>query len=68
MLFETINIPEKDEEIDAATSKFFPLKNIEFRSQVWSKTGSSIPPNGFLNVEYRNLSNGISAIHSGWKI
>ena len=24
--------------------------------------------NGFLNVEYRNLSNGISAIHSGWKI
>ena len=24
--------------------------------------------NGFFNVEYRNLSNGISAIHSGWKI
>jgi len=24
--------------------------------------------NGFVNVEYRNLSNGISAIHSGWKI
>ena len=24
--------------------------------------------NGFTNVEYRNLSNGISAIHSGWKI
>jgi demethylmenaquinone methyltransferase/2-methoxy-6-polyprenyl-1,4-benzoquinol methylase len=23
---------------------------------------------GFKNVEYRNLSNGISAIHSGWKI
>jgi demethylmenaquinone methyltransferase/2-methoxy-6-polyprenyl-1,4-benzoquinol methylase len=23
---------------------------------------------GFSNVEYRNLSNGISAIHSGWKI
>ena len=23
---------------------------------------------GFVNVEYRNLSNGISAIHSGWKI
>ncbi len=23
---------------------------------------------GFENVEYRNLSNGISAIHSGWKI
>ena len=23
--------------------------------------------NGFTNVEYRNLSNGISAIHSGWK-
>ena len=24
--------------------------------------------NGFENVEFRNLSNGISAIHSGWKI
>ena len=27
-----------------------------------------ISKNGFSNVEYRNLSNGISAIHSGWKI
>jgi len=27
-----------------------------------------INKNGFTNVEYRNLSNGISAIHSGWKI
>ena len=27
-----------------------------------------IKKNGFSNVEYRNLSNGISAIHSGWKI
>ena len=24
--------------------------------------------NGFTNVEYRNLSGGIAAIHSGWKI
>ena len=24
--------------------------------------------NGFSNVEFRNVSNGISAIHSGWKI
>ena len=24
--------------------------------------------NGFSNIEYRNLSCGISAIHSGWKI
>ena len=23
---------------------------------------------GFSNVEYRNLTNGIAAIHSGWKI
>ena len=29
---------------------------------------SLIQNNGFSNVEYRNLSNGISAIHSGWKI
>jgi demethylmenaquinone methyltransferase/2-methoxy-6-polyprenyl-1,4-benzoquinol methylase len=27
-----------------------------------------ISKNGFSNTEYRNLSNGISAIHSGWKI
>ena len=27
-----------------------------------------IKNNGFSKVEYRNLSNGISAIHSGWKI
>ncbi len=27
-----------------------------------------IKKNGFSNVEYRNVSNGISAIHSGWKI
>ena len=24
--------------------------------------------NGFRNIEYRNISGGISAIHSGWKI
>ena len=24
--------------------------------------------NGFSNSKYRNLSNGVSAIHSGWKI
>ena len=27
-----------------------------------------IVDNGFSNVEYRNVSNGISSIHSGWKI
>ena len=27
-----------------------------------------ITKNGFAHVQYRNLSNGISAIHSGWKI
>ncbi len=29
---------------------------------------SLVKKNGFSKVEYRNLSNGISAIHSGWKI
>ena len=24
--------------------------------------------NGFTNIEFRNVSSGISAIHSGWKI
>ena len=37
-----------------------------FYSQVELK--KLITDNGFSNVEYRNLSNGISAIHSGWKI
>ena len=27
-----------------------------------------IEKNNFKNVEYRNLSNSISTIHSGWKI
>ena len=27
-----------------------------------------IEKNGFSKVDYRNLSGGISAIHSGWKI
>ena len=27
-----------------------------------------INDNGFSNVEFRNVSNGISAVHSGWKI
>ena len=27
-----------------------------------------IKKNGFSNVEFRNVSNGISAVHSGWKI
>ena len=27
-----------------------------------------IKNNGFIDVQFRNLSNGISAIHSGWKI
>ena len=32
------------------------------------KLSKLIEKNGFSNVEFRNLSNGISAIHSGWKI
>ena len=35
--------------------------NQEYLSQL-------IENNGFSNVEFRNLSNGISAIHSGWKV
>tara|TARA_X000000368_G_scaffold155225_1_gene122302 strand:+ start:168 stop:872 length:705 start_codon:yes stop_codon:yes gene_type:complete len=29
---------------------------------------SLMKKNGFSNIEYRDLSNGISAIHSGWKV
>ncbi len=43
------------------------IKSInEFYSQ--SELKNLIKKNGFSNVSYRNLSNGISAIHSGWKI
>ena len=43
------------------------IKSInEFYSQ--SELVDLIKKNGFSNVSYRNLNNGISAIHSGWKI
>ena len=43
------------------------IKSInEFYTQ--NELADLIKKNGFSNVEYRNLSNGISAIHSGWKI
>ena len=43
------------------------IKSInEFYAQ--NELANLIKKNGFSNVEYRNLSNGISAIHSGWKI
>ena len=43
------------------------IKSInEFYPQ--NELANLIKKNGFSNVEYRNLSNGISAIHSGWKI
>ena len=38
----------------------------EFYNQ--EELGKIMKKNGFSNIEYRNLSNGISAIHSGWKI
>ncbi len=33
-----------------------------------SELVSLIKKNGFQTVKFRNLSNGIAAIHSGWKI
>jgi len=43
------------------------IKSIEkFYNQ--EQLAKLILDNGFSNVEYRNVSNGISAIHSGWKI
>ena len=39
-------------------SKFYDQKTLK----------DFIVKSGFTNVEYRNLSNGISAIHTGWKI
>ena len=43
-------------------------KTIESNSQFRKELALLIDKNGFSNVEYRNLSGGISAIHSGWKI
>ena len=45
---------------------FYTLPCIIFYTQ--NELLDLIEKNGFSNVEYRNLSNGISAIHSGWKI
>ena len=43
------------------------IKSInEFYSQ--EELAALMKKNDFHNIEYRNLSNGISAIHSGWKI
>ena len=43
------------------------IKSIsDFYSQ--NELAKLIDKNGFSNVEFRNLSGGISAIHSGWKI
>ena len=43
------------------------IKSInKFYSQ--NELANLMKKNGFSNIEYRNLSNGISAIHSGWKI
>ena len=43
------------------------IKSIdEFYSQ--EELVSLMKNHGFSNIEYRNLSNGISAIHSGWKV
>ena len=43
------------------------IKSIEkFHNQ--EQLAKLILDNGFSNVEYRNVSSGISAIHSGWKI
>ena len=43
------------------------VKSIDkFYSQ--KKLSELMVNNNFSNVEYRNLSNGVSAIHSGWKI
>ena len=38
----------------------------EFYNQ--EELGKIMKKNGFSNIEFRNLTNGISAIHSGWKI
>ncbi len=53
--------------VGSSTPYDYLIKSInEFYSQ--NELTNIIMKNGFDSVEYRNLSNGISAIHSGWKI
>ena len=53
--------------VGSSTPYDYLIKSInEFYSQ--NELTNIITKNGFDSVEYRNLSNGISAIHSGWKI
>ena len=53
-----VGVSEPYEYLINSIDKFYSQKEL---SEIMIK-------NGFSNVEYRNLSNGVSAIHSGWKI
>ena len=53
-----VGVSEPYEYLINSIDKFYSQKEL---SKIMIK-------NGFSNVEYRNLSNGVSAIHSGWKI
>jgi demethylmenaquinone methyltransferase/2-methoxy-6-polyprenyl-1,4-benzoquinol methylase len=53
-----VGVSEPYEYLVNSIDKFYSQKEL---SEIMIK-------NGFSNVEYRNLSNGVSAIHSGWKI
>ena len=53
--------------VGSASSYEYLVKSIsEFYSQ--EELVKLMKKHGFSNIEYRNLSSGISAIHSGWKI
>jgi len=53
--------------VGSSTPYDYLVKSIDnFHNQ--EKLASIMRQNGFSKVEYRNLSSGISAIHSGWKI
>ena len=46
---------------------FFSFIGINSKEKTFS-CDDVIKKNGFSNIEFRNMSNGISAIHSAWKI
>ena len=48
-------------QIERKLTKYY----LDFRKKQYSEI---FKKNGFHKVEYRNLSGGIAAIHSGWKI
>ena len=61
-------IPKIGEQIVGSAEPYYYLIDSIDKFSDQKELENLLKKNGFLNVSYRNLSNGIAAIHSGWKI